>query len=265
MRVTILASGSNGNCTLVECGNSRVLIDCGISTRRIVSALLARGVEPSTLSAILLTHEHADHIAGLEVFLKTYKIPFYTGAPTLEHLKLFPALRPYLQLGHAICPEDPFCIGELEIMPMAAHHDASSTLGFILAAGGVKVGYIMDNSSYCRTISGHLRRCDLLMLESNFCRVGLRESGYPMYLQQRISGPGGHASNQELSRWIEHDFDGKAEKVILGHLSGNSNRPDWAYNLAYNALSKRGYAPGSARGKQLNVLPKGGFTGWVEV
>ena len=265
MRFTVLASGSNGNCTLIESGKCRVLIDCGISTRRIVTALRDRGISPSSITAILLTHEHADHITGLEVFLKTYKIPVYSGAPTLEYLSMYAGLRPFLSLCRQICADDPFCFGELDIMPFTAHHDASSTLGFVLAGSGVKVGYVMDNSRYCSEITQHLRDCDALLLESNFCRVGLRESSYPYYLQARISGPGGHASNQELSRWLEHDFDGKAEKVILGHLSGNSNKPEWAYDLAFNALDKRGYTPGSARGKMLTVLPKGGYTGWVEV
>ena len=150
-------------------------------------------------------------------------------------------------------------------MPLEAHHDASATLGFVLAGQGVKLGYVTDNSHYCAEITAHLRMCDALMLESNYCRVGLRESGYPGYLQNRIAGPGGHASNQELARWIDNDFDGKAEKIILGHLSGNSNRPEWAYDSAYAALDRRGYAPGTARGKWLTVLPKGSGTGWVEV
>src|SRR5882724_2008458 len=242
--VTVLASGSQGNSALISSATTRVLVDAGLSCRELTRRLRASGEDPSALDAILITHEHSDHIAGLRVLANKYRIPVYmTGAThqawkreardsrkaykgqpcSLDKLEIF-------QAGHS------FAIGDISITPFTIPHDAVDPVGFTLRVEGVKVSFATDLGYIPASVKHHLRGSDVLLIESNHDLEMLRNGPYPWVVKQRVMSRVGHLSNGALAEFFTTDYDGGAAYVILAHLSEQNNHPELAHREAARAL-----------------------------
>jgi phosphoribosyl 1,2-cyclic phosphodiesterase len=241
--VTVLASGSKGNCTVVSSSGTRVLVDAGLSCRELLLRLAACGENDRCLDAILVTHEHSDHVGGLRVLAKRLKVPVYmTGATydayrksardsagnrvNLERLENFHA-------GRA------FQIGDVTVTPFTIPHDAVDPVGFTFCSEGIKVGVCTDLGYMPSSVRHHIRGCHVLMIESNHDLEMLRGGPYPWAVKQRVMSRVGHLSNDSLADFLTTDYDGGAEFLILAHLSEQNNHPEIARMTAERALGEQ--------------------------
>lgn len=238
--VSVLASGSRGNSALVESSRARLLVDAGVSCRETFKRLKLVGLEPRSLSAILITHEHSDHVSGLATLAKKLDIPvFMTGAthqawarslrddagrlPKLAKLEIFSAGRQ-------------FQIADILVMPFTIPHDAADPVGFTFHAEGTKIAFATDLGYMPASVRDHLRRCDVLILESNHDLEMLRVGPYPWSVKQRVMSRVGHLSNDSLAQFFAEDYDGGASHIVLAHLSEQNNHPEVARRTAEQAL-----------------------------
>lgn len=241
--VTVLASGSKGNCTLVCSNGTRVLVDAGLSCRELLRRMAACGEDPSEISAIIVTHEHGDHVSGLRVLAKRLKVPVYmTGAThdayrkvtrdsagnrvKLERLEVF-------QAGRS------FAIGTVTVTPFTIPHDAVDPVGFTFVSEGIKIGVCTDLGYMPASVRHHIRGCQVLMIESNHDLEMLRGGPYPWSVKQRVMSRVGHLSNDALADFLTTDYDGGAEYLILAHLSEQNNHPEIARVTAERALGEQ--------------------------
>jgi phosphoribosyl 1,2-cyclic phosphodiesterase len=241
--VSVLASGSRGNCAIVSSNSTRILLDAGISCRETFKRIKALGEDPSSFSAVLITHEHSDHIYGLQVLARKTNVSiFMTGAthqawarsvhdekgqpPTLKKLEIFSS-------GKG------FQIGDIEVVPFTIPHDAADPVGFTFRAEGVKIGFATDLGYIPASVSHHLRHCDVVVLESNHDLEMLRGGPYPWSVKQRVMSRVGHLSNEALAQFFAKDYDGEAAYVVLAHLSEQNNHPEIARGAAERALGPR--------------------------
>ncbi len=238
--VTVLASGSKGNCTLVSSRGTRLLIDAGLCCREILRRLLLCGHDAHSIDAILITHEHADHIGGLRVLARKLKIPVYISGATYQEYQR--SLRD--SNGHCVnldCREtfnsgSPFQIGDITVTPFTIPHDAVDPVGFTFRSDGIKIGICTDLGYIPASVRNHLRGCHVLMLESNHDLEMLRGGPYPWSVKQRVMSSTGHLSNDALADFLTTDYDGGAEFLILAHLSEQNNHPEIARMTAERAL-----------------------------
>jgi phosphoribosyl 1,2-cyclic phosphodiesterase len=238
--VSVLASGSRGNTAVVESSRARILVDAGISCRETFKRLKLAGLEPKSLSAILITHEHSDHVYGLATLAKKLDIPvFMTGAthqtwarslrddagqlPKLAKLEIFSAGRQ-------------FQIADITVTPFTIPHDAADPVGFTFRAEGAKIAFATDLGYMPASVRDHLRRCDVLIIESNHDVEMLRVGPYPWSVKQRVMSRVGHLSNDSLAQFFAEDYDGGASHIVLAHLSEQNNHPEVARRVAENAL-----------------------------
>jgi len=241
--ISVLASGSRGNSSIVSSSRTKILVDAGISCRETVKRMRAAGDDPRSLSAILITHEHSDHVYGLAVLARKFQLPvFMTGAthqawarslrddagelPQLARLEVFSAGRR-------------FQIGDIEVTPFTIPHDAADPVGLTLRADGVKVGIATDLGYTPPNVCHELRGCDVLVIESNHDLEMLRGGPYPWSVKQRVGSPTGHLSNDQLSKFLCTEYDGGASYVVLAHISEQNNHPELARHAAEKALGPR--------------------------
>lgn len=231
MQICVLGSGSRGNCTLVEAGSTVLLIDNGFSGVEISRRLRAIGREPSLLTAILVTHEHNDHIAGVGVLSRQAGLPVYANPATHgaaeERLGRLPSPR---EFGTG----EPFTINDLQIHPFAVSHDTADPVGFVVTDGRCRVGYCTDTGKITALVEHHLRGCHALVLESNHDPQMLRDGPYPPRLQQRVRSHQGHLANEDAGRFLKKIFAGNRSlaHVVLAHLSETNNLPRLALEAA---------------------------------
>ena len=193
-----LYSGSSGNSTYLDAGESALLIDLGVSCRAAVTALQQLGADFSKLKGILITHEHSDHIKGLRVFLKKYPLPLYASEPVLEYLREHVELPAGLPMYEAD-PEG-FCVGQMMVRPFATSHDSVGSLGYrISLPDGQELGFATDLGCYTEAVEEGLRGCRTVMLESNYDDGMILVSDYPYYLKRRIQSRSGHLSNSDCA------------------------------------------------------------------
>jgi phosphoribosyl 1,2-cyclic phosphodiesterase len=243
VRMTVLASGSRGNCTVISTSAGSILVDAGISCRETLKRMKLAGEDPHQLKAIVISHEHADHVAGLEVLARKLKIPVYMTEPTYESWRKStrdadgkPATierREYFQAGRS------FLIQDITICPFTIPHDAADPCGFTFKAEGVKIGVVTDLGYLPYSVKDHLRACDGLMIESNHDVEMLRNGPYPWMVKQRVMSRVGHLSNSALADFLESDYDGSAAFLVLAHLSEHNNYPELARQSAWKALGQR--------------------------
>ena len=252
MRFTVLGSGSTGNAVLISTERINVLVDAGMSAREILRRLLIVGVEPDSLDAILLTHEHSDHAGGLRVLAGTVKCPVYVSRVTedayydtrkggqngdSESSKRRVALK---DRSVEIESSREFRIGDIDFEPFSVPHDAVDNFGFVAKKNGVRIATLMDFGHIDDVVKEKLRSCDAIVIESNHSRDMLRAcSFYTWNLKQRIMSRYGHLSNEDLSDWLTNDFDGCARHIVLAHLSQRANEPHLAKITAEVALKMR--------------------------
>jgi phosphoribosyl 1,2-cyclic phosphodiesterase len=241
--LSVLASGSRGNSALISSSRTRILLDAGISCREIFKRIKAAGDDPHTLSAILITHEHTDHVYGLATLAKKLKVPLFMTAAT--HHAWAKAMRdkngeaPELTCLEVFSSGHSFHIGDIAVMPFTIPHDAIDPVGFTFRAEGIKVGFATDLGYVPPSVCDHLRGCDLLVVESNHDLEMLRGGPYPWSVKQRVMSRVGHLSNDALAQFFASDYDGGAAFVVLAHLSEQNNHPELARGAAEKALGPR--------------------------
>jgi phosphoribosyl 1,2-cyclic phosphodiesterase len=241
--VSVLASGSRGNSAIVESSSTRILVDAGISCRETFKRMKAVGDDARSLSAILITHEHADHVYGLLVLARKLNIPvFITGATHqawARGVKDATGELPDTQKIEFFSSGRSFRIGDIDIQPFTIPHDAADPVGFTFRAEGVKIGFATDLGYMPPSVCDHLRACDVLVLESNHDLEMLRDGPYPWSVKQRVMSRVGHLSNEKLAEFFARDYDGNAAFIVLAHLSEQNNHPEIALRAAEGALAPR--------------------------
>jgi phosphoribosyl 1,2-cyclic phosphodiesterase len=300
VKMTVLASGSRGNSTVISTDKTRLLVDAGLSCRELMKRMAAAGEDPYTLDGIVITHEHQDHVQGLAVLARKLGVPVYfteathrawmrwmvpqkrvsyadwlaarqaekqtqsdgnpgsasttTGADSVrddnvvedeEESATSPATSPaktpeeltrlpgveYFRAGQT------FCIGDIEVFPFTIPHDAVDPVGFVFQSQGLRVAIATDLGYMPPNALAALRRCDVLMIESNHDLEMLRDGPYPWSVKQRVMSRVGHLSNHALAEYLTGEYDGQARYVVLAHLSENNNLPELARLSAERALA----------------------------
>jgi phosphoribosyl 1,2-cyclic phosphodiesterase len=292
MRMTVLASGSKGNSTVIATQRTRILVDAGLSCREILKRMQTAGEDPRMLDAILITHEHQDHVQGVAVLARKLGIPVYFTEMT--HRAWMRWMRPRKRMTYAdwlrqreqgttagfadansatnfasqaavddeeneLCEEgasverDPaalpsvayfeagkhFVVGDIGVEPFTIPHDAADPVGFVFEGEGVRIGLATDLGYMPANARQTLRRCDVLMLESNHDTEMLRDGPYPWSVKQRVMSRVGHLSNEAAAEFLERNYDGQAAYVVLAHLSESNNLPALARVSAERALCER--------------------------
>ncbi len=251
MTVTTLASGSSGNCVLVEQGSTRLLVDCGISCKRIKCALADLGLRPDDLSAILITHEHTDHIAGLATLFKHYQLPVYCSRGTGRQLCYRIAFLEEVLVSFV--PGEGFAIGEISVGSFATPHDAAESVGYTFTAQGRKAALVTDLGAVTDVVEHAVAGSHLLIAEANHDPDWVREGPYPYSLKQRVLGPQGHLSNWDCAGLCARCG---AETVVLAHLSAENNSPSRALETVREVLGGTvtvEVAPRSEAGRRWSV------------
>jgi len=242
--VSMLASGSRGNCAVVSSSSTKILVDAGISCRETFKRMKSLGEDPHTLSAILITHEHSDHIYGLATLAKKLRIPiFMTGATHQAWARAMRdenGVRPQLERFERFESGHSFQVGDIAVRPFTIPHDAADPVGFTFRAEGIKVGIATDLGYLPVSVRDHLRGCDVLVMESNHDLEMLRVGPYPWSVKQRVMSRVGHLSNVALADFFTNDYDNSATFVVLAHLSEQNNHPEIARKEAERALATRG-------------------------
>ena len=231
MRFSVLSSGSKANCTFVEAGETRILIDCGLSAREAEKRLASLGIDPGSIDAVIVTHEHTDHINGIPVFSKRHKIPVFANGATAQFI-------PGVAVQFFETGED-FSIGKMLIHPFSIVHDASDPVGFTVNAEGLKFSLAMDLGRVTPLVMHAVSNSHALVLESNHDRDMLMQCDYPWVLKQRINSTHGHLSNETAAGLLSDVMHSELLHVILGHLSENSNTPELALAASQRFLSER--------------------------
>jgi phosphoribosyl 1,2-cyclic phosphodiesterase len=241
--VSVLASGSRGNSAIIASSSTRILVDAGVSCREIFKRMKTIGEDPHSLSAILITHEHSDHITGLRTLSRKLGVPvFMTGA---THQAWARAERDDDGVMPEVCKLEVFAsghcfqIGDIAVTPFTIPHDAADPVGFTFRAEGIKVGVVTDLGYLPLSVIDHLRGCDALVIESNHDLEMLRGGPYPWSVKQRVMSRVGHLSNDALADFFCNDYDGEAAYVVLAHISEQNNHPEVARAAAEHALGKR--------------------------
>ncbi|HWR36069.1 MAG TPA: MBL fold metallo-hydrolase [Clostridia bacterium] len=241
--LTVLASGSGGNSTAISSSGTTLLVDIGLSCKETCRRLAERAHDPGAIDAILITHEHSDHVQGVYVMAKKFGIPvFMTGAThqawsrwardsagnkvSIERIEIFESGRK-------------FQVGDIEVTPFTIPHDAVDPVGFTFHVEGVKLGVVTDLGYMPASVKEHIRKCHGLVIESNHDLEMLRGGPYPWAVKQRVMSRVGHLSNEALAEFLASDYDGDAAFLILAHLSEANNHPEIARVAAERALGSR--------------------------
>ena len=234
----MLASGSSGNAALLATERTRILVDAGMSMRELARRMAVAGEELSNLSAILITHEHSDHISGLPVLARNRGItaPIYLSRLTAPAID-WGETQPRLELFQAGAT---FQIGDIEVQSFSIPHDAIDPVGFCFEAEGVRIGVATDLGYIPESIKFHLRRTDLLLLEANHDLDMLKVGPYPWSVKQRVMSRVGHLSNLVMSDYILEDLSSTTAHLVMGHLSEQNNHPEIVRVIATQALEQRG-------------------------
>lgn len=257
MRVVSLGSGSRGNCLVVESGARRVLVDAGFSCRELERRLAAVGVPPGGFDALLLTHEHGDHVAGAERFARRHGVSVYATEGTLAGWESGGEVA---RSAITVRSGERFEVGGFEVEPFAIPHDAREPVGLVIEDGaGCRVGLAADLGSRSRLAWARLAEVDILVLETNHDLEMLRSGPYPWPLKQRVAGRHGHLSNREAAEGIPELVADRLRWVMLYHLSQTNNLPALAAAEVGEALERESC---SAR---VALTEQGRPSDWLEV
>lgn len=274
MKLTVLGSGSTGNAVLIVAGETRVLVDAGLSAREIARRLALVGEDVHRLDGVLVTHEHGDHAGGLRVLLRSVDCPVYISAQTCDA---------YISERENVTNDEPrkrtaalsdrveqiesskdFRIGEIDFHPFTIPHDAVDNFGFTATHQGVKIATLMDFGHITTLVTEQLRGCAAILIESNHSRDMLKAcDAYPWELKQRILSRLGHLSNEDIADWLRDGFDGTADHIVLAHLSQRANNPYLAKISAEVALQER--SPLFHCDTQISLSFPKEPTPWIEV
>ena len=258
LAICSLASGSSGNCFLIKTEDTAVLVDAGISGRQVGLGLSALGLTMQDISAVLITHEHSDHIKGLKIVQKNSGACIYASRGTLSGIPFADELKDV----RVFTPGEAFSIGSLNVQSFSTSHDAAEPCGFSFAAGDRQITIVTDTGYVTEACFANMRGADVLVLESNHDESVLRMGRYPWFLKKRILSDQGHLSNEAaanallkiLSEELEEKGQTRRRLVLLAHLSKENNFPEMALATMSNILDAGGFAPGS--GLTVKVLSR---------
>lgn len=241
-----IASGSNGNCYYIGNDKDAVLVDAGISAKRILVRLYERKLDPVKIKAIFITHEHSDHTSGARVLSKKLNIPVYVTSRT--YVAMGAHQRPLSpRFFH---PDTEIRVGEFLIHPFLKNHDAAEPCSFRIAYKGLQTGVLTDIGSACEKVMQHFNQCHAVFLESNYDEKMLWEGRYPWPLKRRIASEHGHLSNDQAFNLLKEQAGRQLHTVFLSHLSAENNKPEIALGRftelqnRYNILLTSRYAAG---------------------
>jgi phosphoribosyl 1,2-cyclic phosphodiesterase len=229
-----LASGSKGNAILVSSHKTKILIDAGLSARELVSRLQRTSVKAGQLNAVVITHEHTDHVRGLGTLSRRFDLPVYLSQGTLENLPLETGQLSEVNLFQ---PGVAFAIGDLRIHPFAVSHDAQDPTGFVLEHDGRRLGVCTDLGIVTKLVQTRLQGCHGLILEANHDPQLLLNGPYPLPLKQRIRSRHGHLSNIDSFELLQNIYHSALQVVLFAHLSEVNNQPDLVLTSAREFLS----------------------------
>lgn len=254
MRFASLGSGSRGNALIVEAGRTRVMLDCGFGLKDTQQRLSRLKLQPSDLSAILVTHEHTDHVGGVARFARKFGLTVWLTHGTFKSLPsdMFASLEVRLIDDHSL-----FSIDDLEIQPYPVPHDAREPAQYVLGDGNRRLGVLTDVGGATPHIESMLCGCDALLLESNHDSVMLREGSYPPSLKQRVAGKFGHLDNSAAARLLSLLAHGKLQHVVAAHLSEKNNQPDLVRKALSTALN--------CEEEWIGVADQDNGVGWREI
>lgn len=240
MKFCPLYSGSSGNALFVQYGGTRLLIDAGKSGKMIAEALDMIGVDPATLDGVLVTHEHSDHIAGVGVLARKYKLPVYATSATWDAMAEKVGRMPE-GCRRTFDTFSDFYLGEIGVVPFSIPHDAADPVGYRLWGGSISIATATDLGYFPRTVRDAVSGASLVLLESNHDPLMLRMNGhYTERLKQRILSNRGHLSNEACADALLQLVEGGTQHVILGHLSGENNTPDLAFRVSEERMRREG-------------------------
>ena len=262
LRFSPLFSGSSGNSTYVGCDDAHILVDAGLSGTRIIQEMKVMGIDPARLSAILVTHEHSDHIKGIGILCRKYDIPVYATQGTWQEM-----LRKIGSVSErnirVIEPGQDFFIGSIDVTPFATPHDAAQPVGYTFALGGARLAVATDLGSVREGWVKAVMGCDAVILESNYDPDMLHAGPYPYELKKRISGRHGHLSNDDAGETAVELVRHGTRQIILGHLSKENNFPELALRSTELILRQAGIAP--YEDVQLFVASRDGNSGMFSI
>jgi phosphoribosyl 1,2-cyclic phosphodiesterase len=238
-----LSSGSSGNSYYLGSPTRGILIDAGISATSVRRHLKSFGIEIEAVAGILVTHNHSDHIRGLEILTRRYSLPAYTSEGVRRSI-----LGPCKKISAAAIRQIPllssFNVGGFEVEAFPVCHDAPETIGFHICAGKRKITIATDLGHICETAASYIRAADILVLESNYDRQMLDEGAYPHFLKARIKSDHGHLDNRQASEFLAGMANHNLTTVCLAHLSRNNNSPELALETLQKTFSEKGIMPG---------------------
>lgn len=237
IRVSVLASGSSGNSIYISSNKFSLLIDAGLSGKEISHRLKKIGVCAEELDAVLVTHEHSDHIKGVGVLSRRYDLPIYANELTWQE-----AASHLGKIKEKNCQvfKGDFSLGDLDISPFSTSHDAVSPVGYIISCGKTNIGVATDTGYISSEMEERLRGLDLLVIEANHDLDMLMNGGYPWHLKKRINGDKGHLSNDAAAALLPRLINSNFPRILLAHLSKDNNRPELAYITVKNSLENNG-------------------------
>lgn len=230
MRLVSIASGSSGNCIYIGSDRTHILVDAGISNKRIEAGLNEIGVKGSELDGVVITHEHSDHVKGLGILARRYHMPIYSTKETIARIREIKELGEYPEeLFQPIEPDADFSVGDLTIQAFRIDHDAANPVAYRIHCGKKSAAVATDMGHYDQYVIDHLQGLDALLLESNHDVRMLETGPYPYYLKRRILGDYGHLSNDNAGQLLNCVLHDNLKKILLGHLSQTNNYPELAY------------------------------------
>ncbi|CAO0820122.1 MBL fold metallo-hydrolase [Desulfarculales bacterium] len=241
----LLASGSKGNAIYVRAGSTAILIDCGLSARELIRRLEISGLEASSLSAILITHEHRDHMSGVRVLAKRLRLPILATRATWDACGDMQSTR-----HQPLAAGEAFSLGSLHLQPFSIPHDAVDPVGLVFSAGSARLGLCTDLGQALSLVERRLGGCQGLILESNHDPELLAQGPYPPWLKQRVRSRHGHLSNQQSAELLARIHHRELRLVTLAHISETNNRPELAARAAAQALEGRQLCPVVAVARQ---------------
>ncbi len=231
----MLGSGSRGNSTLIATEKTRLLVDAGFSKRETYARLEAAGERAGGFDAILISHEHSDHIRGLESLAVDSDAPIYISAATRQSVRWNARLKAFEDFAAG----QKFVVGDIEVAPFSIPHDAADPVAFTFDTQGIRIGVVTDLGYVPELVKRHIAGCHCLIFESNHDLDMLKMGPYPWYVKQRVMSRTGHLSNRTTGDFLREDFDGAAQVLVLAHLSENNNHPEIARLSAVEALQTR--------------------------